>query len=427
MVLSGFLLKTVTLQILLTIILVCGLTFVDGASLELAEASTPVNGIITADTTWTKANSPYSLTGPVRVNDGITLTIEAGVTVNLNSHYIQVDGTLMARGTSTEKIQINGINGFSPLSSSLAIASSPAGITFNDYNRIGAGSIIENAIINSTSIALGNSDKINACTIIGSVGTGQSSIISNSQVIGQIDTGGTSQILNNNISGKIQALGGSSVISNNVITANGISFESTDNIVISGNTISQCNVAIQGRDYATITNNLIINNGVGILFGYLGGVVEENTIAQNQIGIKQNTLSVPTLTIIYNNFENNPFNYYLAGQGFDIEVPQNWWGTTNETTISQTIYDNKNDFNLGTVTFVPFLTTPSSEAPAIPTPSPTPTPNASSLPSQKPTATPNQSGYNNAAFFGLDWGEIAIIALLGVIAVLPSHRGCVSV
>ena len=48
-------------------------------------ASTPVSGAITLDTTWTKANSPYMLTGTVTVNSGVTLTIEPGATVDLAS------------------------------------------------------------------------------------------------------------------------------------------------------------------------------------------------------------------------------------------------------------------------------------------------------------------------------------------------------
>ena len=121
--------------------------------------------------------------------------------------------------------------------------------------------------------------------------------------------------------------------------------------------------------------------------------------------------------ITYNNFENNNYNYYVAGEGFNVNVPQNWWGTTNETIISQTIHENKNDFDLGTVTFIPFLTTPNTVAPAIPTPSPTPTPNTSSSPLQHPTAIPTgQSDSGATQPFNLV--EIGILAALAVVVVL---------
>jgi hypothetical protein len=62
--------------------------------------------IITSDTTWTKANIPYTLSAPVGIPIGVTLTIEAGITVNFGN-YIQVNGTLMARGTPSENIVFN--------------------------------------------------------------------------------------------------------------------------------------------------------------------------------------------------------------------------------------------------------------------------------------------------------------------------------
>ena len=87
--------------IIFSIILVSGLNF------EVAQASTEVVGIINADTTWTKENSPYTLTGPIFVNNDITLTIEPGVVVNLNGYLLQVNGTLVARGSSIDSIQLN--------------------------------------------------------------------------------------------------------------------------------------------------------------------------------------------------------------------------------------------------------------------------------------------------------------------------------
>jgi hypothetical protein len=41
---------------------------------------------------------------------------------------------------------------------------------------------------------------------------------------------------------------------------------------------------------------------------------------------------------------------------YDFNATYNWWGTTDVQVINQTIHDYKNDFNLGNVTFEPFLT-----------------------------------------------------------------------
>ena len=67
--------------------------------------ATDVSGAINSNTTWTLANSPYVVTGNVLIANGVTLTIEAGVTVKVNSDlYIKVEGTLKAVGTSSAYI-----------------------------------------------------------------------------------------------------------------------------------------------------------------------------------------------------------------------------------------------------------------------------------------------------------------------------------
>jgi len=60
---------------------------------------TDVSGVISSNTTWTLANSPYIVTGNILVNEGITLTIEPGVIVKFDSDtYIKMEGTLTAVG-----------------------------------------------------------------------------------------------------------------------------------------------------------------------------------------------------------------------------------------------------------------------------------------------------------------------------------------
>ena len=70
-----------------------------------AQSGTSVSGTIYSDTTWTQAGSPYTFNGTVVVNNGVTLTIQAGVTVNLNGYILQVNGTLQAIGSATNQIQ----------------------------------------------------------------------------------------------------------------------------------------------------------------------------------------------------------------------------------------------------------------------------------------------------------------------------------
>lgn len=74
-------------------------------SFNYLHAQTNVSGIIASNTTWSKANSPYVVTGNVLVNSGVTLTIEPGVTIKVNRNfYIKVEGALNAVGLSNSKI-----------------------------------------------------------------------------------------------------------------------------------------------------------------------------------------------------------------------------------------------------------------------------------------------------------------------------------
>ena len=96
------------LSAFLIALMISGLAFVGRIDFGLAQS-----GLITyinTDTTWATANSPYSFTGPVVVSTGVTLTINAGVTVNLNNYFLYVNGTFKAIGDSTDKIQIYGGN-----------------------------------------------------------------------------------------------------------------------------------------------------------------------------------------------------------------------------------------------------------------------------------------------------------------------------
>jgi hypothetical protein len=90
--------------------------FVAAPSLLLAQ--TNFSGGIYSNTTWTKANSPYVLTGSVVVFPGKTLTIQPGVVVQMQPNpnlpndyrYLEVRGTLNALGTASDPIVFEGLN-----------------------------------------------------------------------------------------------------------------------------------------------------------------------------------------------------------------------------------------------------------------------------------------------------------------------------
>jgi hypothetical protein len=392
-----------------------------------AQSGTNVSGIISQDTTWTISGSPYTLTGNTLVYQAVTLTIQPGVIVNLGSYYIEVNGTLSATGNSNEKITFNGGQ----------IIFTTASNGWNEQTN--SGCTIEYSVIDQTSISSTNPIKIDNC-IINSQITVASSVILNNIVTGNISSQSaipavdesnppvdTSVISGNNVNGNIvigavtmgaltapyeacsvfsNTVDGSIIsgspqgtpqIFNNTVSVGGIGCDGYGSIF--NNCIYGCKEGISlytervfGGNlpcYATVENNLVIDNSEGIsidLTEVFGGgsftpTILNNTISWNQIGISLSELGYnKTPTIQNNNLQNNSnYNFYLQAPN-NVDATYNWWGTTNQQAINQTIYDFKNDFNLGTVSFVPFLTEPNPQAPSQNTPLPTPNPTTSSSP-----------------------------------------------
>jgi hypothetical protein len=374
----------------LTTILVGALILAGTVHFGVVKASTEVTGILSSDVVWTKANSPYSLTGPTLVKDGVTLTIEAGVTVYLNEYDLKVNGTLVARGSSTDKIHFEV--------SDSQVYYIDRGIEFTSFSanwneETGSGCIIENAVV-SIKLSIGNSPKISNNIINARVNVNGAShvTIANNTITNQIAVGSESSVTisNNNIiletdySAPIIIAGASAVISNNNITGIGnvgnigIDFEGGNGVYISDNIISGFRrYGINAAGNSTIERNLIFGNNYGIMIGkgvslmpmYYGDyseiIIRNNTIKDNSYGIYGPTSAT---TIVYNNIQNN--SDYNIGIRYDknITVANNWWGTTDTQTINQTMFDFKKDYNLGTITFIPFLTEPVPEENATPIP-----------------------------------------------------------
>jgi hypothetical protein len=455
-------------------------------------AETPINGIITSNTTWTKTNSPYTLQGPVAVNHGIILTLEPGVTVNLNNHYIQVNGTLLARGTDNEKIVFNsGLVTFTSIS-----------------QQTGQASTFENVVADG--LAIWTSMTITKCTIKGldagssvtvirntieSITAIENAIVTNNEITQNCHVGGSAKIISNNIDARVIVnVGSTPTISNNKIS-DGVHIDSngahvtvsgneihaknayprifvagshaeiTNNLIIGSNSTKPVGISVGGYlSSATITGNQIYNCQTGIIVQQSAVEISKNLIANCEIAInimltapisgatppynktpvvevKTNTIAKNTIGIVYqpydatstitgnNIYGNTEYNFKLLQYLQDINIPNNWWGTTDTTQISQKIYDYQADFNLGHVIVDPILNSPVSGAPAIPvnipsdtsqptaTATPNPTQNLQSPePTQNPTTPPSQPA--NGSPIELDIVEIAILAVLIVIAFL---------
>lgn len=413
-----------TVSVLLIAVLVSSVALVGSVRFGTVQA-TGVTGIISSDTTWTKAGSPYDLTGKVLVNNGVTLKIEPGVIVNLNSYYIRVDGTLSARGTSSDKIYINGGDHITDES---GIFFRSACTSWNE--QTGSGCIIENANF-SCPVGVSNTVKItNTDGAYFSI-SGGSALLTNNSNCGFEVMQGSPTISNNNIVSGIAVYYASPLISNNKITGphnngdgiflNGDAYDASilisDNIIVGSfpGACIDCGVDSVGK--VTILRNLLLNDATESVGIYVGGeptlTIQGNTIGDSCYGIKIGGAGFNS-DISYNNFLNSSqYTIYLISSQ-DLTAINNWWGTTDTAAINQSIYDVKNDYELGKVTFIPFLTAPNSEAPTNPTP--TQPSNSSGSNSQNSTSTPNQSSNQNNPETNLTLIAVAAIVFITAIA-----------
>jgi len=257
-----------------------------------AEVATEVGGIISSDTTWTKEDSPYLVTSNILVPSGVTLTIEPGVTVKFGDHpvlpgtlYIQVEGKLIAQGTTHEEIVFcpSDPDSWPDYATCWHVTMLDDGEGVIEY------CVLERGVINiySTSTSIKNSF-----------------VDSHIQIGGE----GDAQIIDNHMR-SITFQGGSAYLSGNEIFG--------DVWVNEGS--------------ATITKNDLIGAQARIAIGTFAETV---TITYNNIvgcrGIEFSESGACVLTVEYNNlYDNEPFSVMAGPPNENLDFPNNWWGTTD--------------------------------------------------------------------------------------------------
>jgi hypothetical protein len=457
--------------------------------LSVQSFATNVSGLISSNTTWTKVNSPYIVTNNILVNAGVTLTIEPGVTVKFEAlKSMQIDGTLMAQGTSIDSIQFtsnttqtagswgyiyfsdasidavfeNDING-KYLSGSIleyCTIEYAGGSSVNNNGALrmeSSAPFINHCSINNNSVSginvanLSVGCKITNCDInnnVGGTGAGiylnnlsaGTSVISNNVIsnnfagdgggigIKQILGSAVMYILNNKITNNSANTGGGIYttqginvnINNNIImnnTAydgnaggagihNGTDSKISGNIIInnkaknnqfggggicnSGNSIISNNIiadnsADEGAgiysafEWATIINKNIIIRNTAKNYSAIYNIknIFRNTVVNNRNTDSNNSLNRtiylntnPGPVVNNNNIFNNSAFYevYNSDQqgGTNMEVKNNWWGTTDDTSIQNKIYDWFDDNTLGIINYSPYLAKPDTAAPVSP-------------------------------------------------------------
>ena len=177
---------------------------------------------------------------------------------------------------------------------------------------------------------------------------------------------GDGHIIGNTITGCASGISGGTVIEENLLLNtidHGITVLDRGNVVVRNNNITNSKVGICCDDCETLTieNNFVCNQSFRGLSVHSPATIQNNTIRRTEEAI--NLYNCPSATARYNNLESYSNNsIVLGGTSGNINTINNWWGTTDTQTINSTIYDNKYEFDIGKVTFVPILNEPNPQA-----------------------------------------------------------------
>jgi hypothetical protein len=80
---------------------------------QAADGHTELGGIIRTDTKWSASESPYLITAPVQVAEGVTLIVEPGVRVASQGPGTEFAGRVIANGTADVPIVFAAAEGTS--------------------------------------------------------------------------------------------------------------------------------------------------------------------------------------------------------------------------------------------------------------------------------------------------------------------------
>lgn len=327
--------------------------------------ATNVSGLIATNTTWTKANSPYIVTGNIAIDTGATLTVEPGVTIKFDGNYFfVVYGRLSMQGTITDTIRVTS-NKIVPTKGDYPGIDyknfkHPNDTAYFSYCHFSYSNAGININVTPTSAIIKNCVFMHCGTGVLNGWSGGTNYINvdrcyfNHNGSGVYSHGPTvvtnSTILNSNFYGIIgDTYNSGNVAVNNILYNN-------YNGIIKYNTVTNNIITHSGKigigNSANLTNNQVWYSGIGV---YDCINIDHNGIEYNNYGIQYiSGGTVHNNCIAYNKTLNIDYVHQ------DIDMSNNYWGTLDSTTIANSIDDFYDKLSGGRVVFMPLLSSPDS-------------------------------------------------------------------
>ena len=316
---------------------------------------TYISGFILNNTTWTKEKSPYIIIANTTLTQENTLTINAGTVVKFsNNTWLSIKGMLNVNGEASTRVVFTANGTFYKLhGGDVKIQYNCTGVNYNIVISTESGGVadISFAIFeHSTSYALKigsaegiNNNKISNCIFrynrdgIGGL-IGKNMVIKNSSFENNCHGIHNSEcsVINSKFQNNTYALRNSQVI----VISSRFYNNTFVGVSISNSEFRYCelfnnDIGLDLRSNVEINKCSVYNNNVGIYCSEIeDGVVHYNNI--------------------YNNTE---YNLITSFQD-DLNIKNNWWGTTNTSTIEEYILDFYDDTRYGEGIYYPFLSGP---------------------------------------------------------------------
>ena len=285
-----------------------------------AHASTQVADDIPTDTEWTADQSPYVLTKQIQVKSGVTLTIDAGVTVTYNGDFyvypkeagiLVLGGTVAIGNASGERVHMNAVS---------LQAESKSTITITNAD-------IRGIVANSATLDL-KSMTIKSIWLMGSKATMTGSSLVGDASYGSLVSGNSTLTLQDG------------TITNINPSLNSLDIGATGTVNLTNVTVRSLSTGILMKGFALlITHNVLIENcptdGIQMkkidpgFHSYDNHVYLVNTeIAGNGTGIEASDW--PYFEMAGDSIHDNGTGFKYTGKApFTVSVmhmQNNWWG-----------------------------------------------------------------------------------------------------